>query len=221
MNRVAKFLVIGLVSLVVGYYGYSFFTLVWYGHRDVFNNREDCIDLFQDSVKRDIDTYAFGSYLRERDILYSYVCKDRYFVSIWQLKDLEKTALKDIPLNLNVNLDGVKFNAGEIFYKDLGYRPRITAKLGFTFNGVLNVNLDERTSILKRIDTSSYKGFFGTVNNMSFTDEKGEHLILFDFLSGKEPTLFLLYKGHGSFYAIFINSDKPFDESIIRILNLQ
>jgi len=220
MNKVAKIIVLGVIGIVVAYYGYSFFTFAWYGHRGVFSNRNDCIGLFQDSIKSDIDPYAFGSYLRERDILYSYVCKDNYFVTIWAFKDLEKTALKDIPLNLKVNLNDVKFSAGEIFYKDLGNKPRITAKLGFTFNGVLNVNLDERTSIVKPIEAPNYKGFYGIVNNMSFTNENGEHLILFDFLSGKEPTLFLLYKGRGSFYAIFINSDKPFDESIIKILNL-
>ncbi|MNY41144.1 hypothetical protein D3C86_1759330 [compost metagenome] len=56
---------------------------------------------------------------------------------------------------------------------------------------------------------------------MSLSNEKGEHLILSDFTKGPTPTVFLFYKGHQSFYVIIINSENPFDENIIKILNLE
>lgn len=55
---------------------------------------------------------------------------------------------------------------------------------------------------------------------MSLSDGKGEHQVLLNYTEGKTPTVFLLYKSHQSFYVIMINSEQPFDEKIINILNL-
>lgn len=55
---------------------------------------------------------------------------------------------------------------------------------------------------------------------MSFSNEKGEHLVLEDYKNVEQPTLFLVYKTKASFYIILINAEYKFDETIIKILNL-
>ncbi|MDP4228150.1 MAG: hypothetical protein Q8910_17480, partial [Bacteroidota bacterium] len=115
-------------------------------------------------------------------------------------------------------LDDVKFSSGEILNKDSD--PEITIKYGFSFKNTMNVNLDKYSHLDKDVTGSNYRGFYGTVNEMSLSDVKGRHFIIFDYKSAKEPTLFLFYKGHHGFFVIVINSKIPFDEHIIKILNL-
>jgi len=113
----------------------------------------------------------------------------------------------------------VKFERGEIL--NLGSDLEIPINFGFVFNNVMNVNLDESSKIERTFEGINYKGFYGSINEMSLSNEKGEHEILLNYTRGQTPTVFLFYKGHQSFYIIMINSKKSFDESIIKILNLK
>jgi hypothetical protein len=183
------------------------------------NNYKPYLWIFKDSVKNDVDKDMFVGSIRERDILYQYILKNRYHVSIWEFKDLSEIRLNEIPINCNVDLDDVNIMPYELLNKNES--PEITTELGFSFSGSASLNIDKRSKIIKSIDTPKYKGFYGLVNKLSLSNEKGKHLIIFDYPSGNEPTLFLLYKTSTGFYVVFIDSnDGPFDESIIHVLNL-
>jgi hypothetical protein len=174
--------------------------------------------IFKDSVKSDIDTNFCYSYLKKRDVYNNFHYKGTYNIIIWEFKDLSIAELKKATINQNVNLDDVKFGSGEILNKKSDLE--ITIKYGFAFNYTMNVNLDGYSKIERNFEGANYKGFYGSINKISLSDEKGEHQILLDYTKGQTPTVFLLYKGHQSFYLIMINSEKPLDESIINILNL-
>jgi hypothetical protein len=91
----------------------------------------------------------------------------------------------------------------------------------------MTINLDGLSKIDGTFAGANYKGFYGSINQMTFSNEKGEPQILFDYSDKPykdsfSPSVFILYKGHQSFYVIIVNSKQPFkDASIINIFNLQ
>lgn len=218
MSKTLKVIISGVIAIVIGYFAYFIFNSVRYSYSIEMRNYKACLWVFKDSIRKDIDTNRFVGCIRKRDVLYHYIYKNTYDIFIWEFKDLDIAELNKIAINQNANLDNIKFSSGEILNKKDS--PEMTVKFGVFFNYTMNVNLDEYSKVEKSFEAVHYKGFYGTINKMSFSNEKGEHLILFDYPSGKEPSLFLLYKGHKSFYIIVINTEKPFDESIINILNL-
>jgi hypothetical protein len=177
--------------------------------------------IFDESAKEEIDSNFFVGCLRKRDVLFNYIyTKDetKFLIGIWEFKNPAIKDFKYSTINQNINLDDVKFRAGEV----LGNKssPEVMVRFGAFFKNSININLDEHSKVEKIIETENYKGFYGTVNKMSFSDEDGEPWVIHDYLSGKEPCMVLLCKGQKSFYAIIISSEKPFDESIIDIFNL-
>lgn len=201
--------------------------------------------IFNDSVKSQVDTVFFVGAISERDILYKYILnvknqadtvsfvggnrgtdildkymqRKRYTVSIWEFKDLSKIKLDEVSINSNRDLGEVSIMPYELIGKN--EIPEITVELGFSFNHSVSLNIDKHSEIIKTIETPAYKGFYGLVNKLSLSNEKGKHLIVFDYPGGNEPTLFLLYKTSAGFYVVFINSrNVPFDESILKLLNL-
>lgn len=175
--------------------------------------------VFKDSAKSDINTNFCYTYIKKRDVYNCFHYKDTYRIIVWEFKDLSNVELKKATINQNVNLDDVTFESGEVLNKKSGLEA--TIKYGFAFNHAMTVNLDKFSKIERTFEGTNYKGFYGSINQMSLSNEKGEHEILLDYTKGLTPTVFLFYKGHQSFYIIMINSKKPFDESIIKILNLK
>lgn len=220
MNKTKALIISGIIAIVIVYFGYTIFIAMIYKHRTEFNNYQRYLWVFNDSVKKDIDTLACVGNVRESDTYYTYKLKDIY-VAIWEFKDLNLIDLNKTSINQNINLDKLKFDSGEELNKNLQPLPSITVRFKLPFNDFLNINLNDDSKITENIESNNYKGFYGDINKMSFSDKKGEHLILFDYGFSQQLTLFLLYKGHKSFYVIMINSEKPFDESIINILNLK
>lgn len=209
-----------MASLVCCYCIYSIFTIIKYSHGIEMDDYEPYMWIFQDSVRRDVDTSFFAGHIRERDILYQYRFKNKYLVSIWELKDLNKIQLDEIPINSNVDFSGINIMPSEGLNK--GVSPEITVELGFSLDSTISLNLDNNSKIIKAIETTSYKGFFGEVNKLSISNEKGKHIILLDYPEENQSTVFLFYKTSKSFYIIFIKAkDKvPLDESVIQFLNL-
>jgi hypothetical protein len=174
------------------------------------------------------DHTVCSSYTKKRDThnaFHYYQNNKIYPVLIWEFKDLAYIDLNRIIINRNINLDNIKFRSGEIL--DADSPLPITINYGFSFHNVMNINLDSYSKIAGTFEGPNYKGFYGKLYKMSFSDEKGKHQIVFDYTdkpykTSFSPTVFLVYKGHQSFYVIIINSEKPFkDASIINILNLQ
>lgn len=218
MNKITKILLSGIISIIIVYYGYSFCRFFVYGHKTEMGNFKRYIWLFKDSAKSEIDSIFCAGEVKKRDIYFDYIYKQEYFISIWEFKDLNYMNINDISINENVDLGDVKFNEYEIFNKNSW--PQITSKLNFSFNHLLGVNLDKSSKILNPLRSPYFNGFYGVINQMSFSDENKKHLILFDYPSGNEPTIVLFYKTSKSFYTIIINSkNKKFDDSIIDIFN--
>lgn len=220
MNKTLKIIIIASISmLVISYLSYIFYGIIRYSHSSDWQTYKQYIWIFKDSAKKDINTNFCFSYVKERDVYNNFDYKDIYNVMVWEFKDLGNAELKKSTINQNVDLEDVKFDSGEILNK--GSNLELTINYGFVFNSAINVNLDKYSKIERTFKETNYKGFYGSINQMSFSDEKGEHQILLDFTKRITPTLFLFYKGHQSFYIIMIYSKNPFDENIIKILNLE
>lgn len=214
-----KILLIVIASLIGCYLLYSVFIIVKNRHHVEMSNYKPYLWILNDSTKNDVDINMFAGFIRERDILYEYILKSGYNISIWEFKDLNTVKLSEIPINSNVDLSDVKITPREVL--NAKGSPEINIELGFLFSGLISLNIDEQSKIIKSIETPKYKGFYGAVHKLSLSDEKGKHLIVFDYPGGSEPTVFLFYKTSAGLYVIFINSmNVPFDESIINLLNL-
>lgn len=219
MNKFQKIIVYGFISIVVCYFVYFMFKSAKYNYYIDMNNYKPYLWIIKDSVKKDIDTNIFVSFHREKDILTFYNYKHQYYISIWDFKNLNKVALRKISINRNVNLDTVKFNSSETL--NAKSNPEYTIRFGPFFKNSINVNIDNLSKIEKTFETSNYKGFYGTINKMSLSDEDGKHQVIIEYNHSKTPFELLFYKGHNGFYLITIDSEKPFDESIIKIFNLK
>lgn len=218
MKYFKTFLII-IASLIGCFLGYNIFIAVKYNHSTNMFDYEPYMWIFNDSVKNDIDTTKFAASIKERDLLYQYMLHSGYRVGIWEFKDLNRVDLEEIPMNKNVDLSQVNIIPREV----LNYKasPEINIELGFKFNNAIGINLDNYSKIITPIETQKYKGFYGIVNKLSLTDEKGKHLIVFDYPDGPSPMVFLLYRTNNGFYVIYIDSlNVPFDASIIHLLDL-
>jgi hypothetical protein len=218
MNKKIKFVISGILAFLIVYVGYIFFNFIRNTHHTEMNDYKRYLWIFKDSAKTDIDTFFFDGDVRDRDILYQYFYRNNYYIYIWEFKDLGNTELSDIPLTLDSDLENVRFESAEIF--NVKSRPLITVKLGCSFNRTMHVYLNKRSKITKEISSNHYKGFYGTIDKMSFDNEKKEPQILFDFIE-EQQVLLLLYKRHRSFYVIIVYTGSAFDEKIINILDLR
>lgn len=214
-----KTLLIVIVSLIGCFIGYNIFITVKYNHSTNMRDYKTSVWIFNDSIKNDIDTNRFAASVLERDQLYQYILNSGYRVGIWEFKDLNNVKLKDISINNYVDLSHVEIIPREV----LNYKasPEINIELGFKFNDFISLNVDNYSKIISPIESTKYKGFYGTVNKLSLSNEEGKHLIIFDYPKGPQPMLFLFYKSSKGFYVIYIDSlNTKFDEHIINLLDL-
>jgi hypothetical protein len=218
MNKVAKIIVIALITIVAGYLLYFVFNAFRYAYVPSWITYKDYMWVFKDSTKSDVDTNFCYSYVRKKDIYNNFHYKKIYNIALWDLEDLKYSVLDDISINQGANLYDLKIVSGEVLNKDSDIE--ITIKFGNKFTNKMIVQLDKNSKIDRIIETEMYKGFYGSINRMTFNNEKNEAQILFNYAKGSTPSIFLVYKGHGGFYAIIINSEQPFDEKIINILDL-
>jgi hypothetical protein len=242
MTRTGK-VMLTAIGVFVLHFAYMFFR---HGHSPNWIACKSYMWIFKDSARKNIyfipenlTTVCF-SYSKKRDVYNGFPYFDeqtgaRYGIFVWEFKDMSNFDLNKISINQNVPLNSLKIWSGEILGDPKDTMP-VNIKYGFEFKHNLNVNLNEYSKIAGTFSGKNYKGFYGTIDQMSFSDERGRHQIFFggnhatslwENWSPKEhevsytPTVFLLYKGHGSFYVIMINSKWSFkDASIIKILNL-
>jgi hypothetical protein len=194
--------------------------MIKYSHGIEMDDYEPYMWVFQDSVRKDVDTSFFVGEIRERDILYQYRFKNQYLVSIWELKDLSNIQIDKIPINSNVDLSNVQISPSESLNKNV--TPKITVELGFSLDSTISLNLDTNSKIITTIETPKYRGFYGEVNKLSISNEKGKHIIQLDYPYENPYTVFLFYKTQRSFYIIFIKAKEkvPLDENVIQYLDL-
>lgn len=218
MDKTIKIVIKIVLGIVIGYLIYFFYGVIKYSHSADWHIYKQYMWIFKDSIRKDIDTNFCFSYVQKHDVYNYFSYKGNTRIVVWEFKDLKKANLKEIALDRKGNLNDVKFVSGEILNK--GSDIEITVKKGFAFNSAMKVNVDEYSSIVRNFEGNKYKGFYGSINKMSFSNEKNEHQIFLNFTKGQTPTLFLIYNGHQSFFLIMINAEKTFDESILDVLNL-
>jgi hypothetical protein len=180
--------------------------------------------VFKDSVKADMDTLFRFSEVNKRYIKNDFVYKEHYPIEIWDFKDLYSLDLKDVIIHKNINLPDLDINYGKGAILDAKCNTRKQIIYSSSFDSRININLDESSTIIKTIESRNYKGFYGIVNRMAFTNGKGEDYLLFDHPKGKQQTLLLVYTSlKGTFVIIVGTNDKAytFDENIINIFNLK
>lgn len=97
----------------------------------------------------------------------------------------------------------------------------VIQKFGIAFKDSMIVALDENSEITKEIKGASYKGFYGNMNKAALYAEGNDPQVIFKFMNGSTPSLFLFYKKNQHLYLVIIISEKKLDNDIIQILNLK
>ncbi len=218
MNKSIKTIAIGAIIFVGLYFSYFVFNAVRYGYIPNRRTYKDYLWIFKDSIIPDLDTNFCYSYIRKEDVYNNFHYKEDYNIIVWEFKDFSNLKLDSIKIYEKTNLDDLQIRSGVTL--NSGSDLEIAIKWGLAFNNSLRVNLDKYSTVDRYILSNNYKGFYGSINNMTLSNKKNEHQILLNNTNGKTPTLFLLYTGHSSFYIIMINSAEAFDEQILNILNL-
>ncbi len=216
-----KYILYSLAIIIVIYLSFKVGYIVSNSH-NTESKAKTYLWLFKDSTINDLDTIVSIGHNRKSDIYYHYLYKTKIAISIFEYRELSRINIKNITflhnVNLNNFLDGF---SGEVYNMTLYPLPETSIMYELPFNNVFQVNLDASSTIKKRIEGKNYRGFFGKILRMSFSNSEGKHLVLFDYKREATPTLFLLYKYQGRFLVIMINSEEKFDESIINILKLE
>lgn len=234
MDKKTKYILRALLGVVFCYVVYFIADVMIYTHSMSNTRWKEYAYFFKDSIFQDVDTFAY-SYVMKRDIynVFNYkpnsvgkniydrtIClpgDTMYSFVIWEFKDLSNVKLNDIEINSDVDLSQLVIKDGEVL-ESKSELP-VSIHSGFEFHN-MNVNLDEKSILIRKIKGANYKGFYGILNRLSLSNENGDHEIFFDFLP-KRPSVLLLYKSRKSFFVILINSTIPFDENIIKVLNLR
>lgn len=218
MNNIFKIIFSFIVSLIISFFIYFIINTYRYHYKIDLDNFKPYYSFFKDSIKKDIDTTVFVGCIRKNDALYHYIYKKDYFIDIWEFKELGFLDLNKITIYQNVNLNNIKFQSAEILNK--GRIPEIIVRFGPFFKNKININTNENSKIENMVKNNNYKGFYGIINKMSFSNENGKHLVLIDYKDTLEYCLVLLLKKRNSFFIINISSNQPFNNSIYNILNL-
>jgi len=209
----------GAIAAVITYFVYIIVKVSIYEHKTEFLTHNPHAWLFKDDMNKRFDSLLFGVEIRDQDAYYDYVLKDT-FISVWEFTALHHFNFNQIEFKENMNLDDFKLTQGEVFNAELTSVPKISIPLELPFCNKLMVNLDENSKIIKAIQSKNYIGFYGNISKMSFSNSNNKHFLLFDYTIGKKQTLVLFYRKNYLLYFIMINSEKPFDETMINILNL-
>lgn len=219
MEKFKKTIKYLLLSVLGVYLLYMIITLIFFSHWIDFDMPYGYAWVFKASIKSDKNGSPPYSYFTSRDIYNNFHYQDSLNIIVWEFKNLGGLGLDNIGFHQNSNFNDVKFRSGQTINKHSDLE--ITMRFGFNFNSALMVNLSKGSEIVKEINADNYKGFYGTIRKMSFSNEKGKHQILFDYIEGGQSSLMLFYKKKSIWYLILINSVSPFNEDILNILNLE
>jgi hypothetical protein len=236
MDKKLKYLLRAVAVIIVGYIICFIGDYMIHGHSTDWKKWKEYTYLFNESIIQDVDTFLASSYIAKNDIqtTFHYIPNDSgrtieekflynpkdtaYRVLFWEFKKLSHLKIDDIDIRTNQNLDNLKLKRGEIL--DSKSDQRISIHFGFEYES-MTVNVDNHSKIEKKIEGRNYKGFIGSINRISLSNENNEHEIFIDYVPIQKQVLFLIYNSNERFYIIIIDSEKKFDESIMSILNLK
>ena len=236
MTKKIKYTLVSIAVIVVGYIIYFIGDFAIHGHSTDWKKWKEYSYLFDDSIIQDVDTFLAFSKVSKNDIYtnfhyipnssgktleekFFYNPKDTaYNVVFWEFKKLSQVNIVGVDIRTNQNLDNLKLRGGEILNSKSD--QRLAIHYGFEY-AQMSVNVDNKSTIEKYINGKNFKGFLGTVNRLSLSNEKNEHEIYIDYVPTPKKVLFLIYNSNNRFYIIIIDSEKDFNASIMNILNLE
>ncbi|HVW99108.1 MAG TPA: hypothetical protein VHA52_01495 [Candidatus Babeliaceae bacterium] len=184
MRKTLKIVSIGVGIVIAGYASYFIFAAVKYSHSldwDMMPKRY--LYFFKDSVLNSLDTNYNYSYIQKGDTYNHYIYRDKYYITIWEFRGL-KFSDWDIPLELEANLENLRFKSGETI--NIHSSPEITIKYGFKLKESLKIALNKASQIDSTFKTSHYKGFYGKINKMLLMNEDDKPQVLFDYSSKQQ-----------------------------------
>ncbi len=222
MKKTIALIASGIFTLLVIYFAFVIRDISSKSRKTVFHNSQKYMWLFNDSFKTRIDTSRVVGDEADSNFLYSFITKDGlYFFSIWEFTEFSKLDLENILFRKSIDLNHFELKSGSGFNPKAPPRPLIYVEYELPFEKSLTVNLNARSYLDHQIESDNYRGFLGRINKMSFSNKRGEHLVLFDYGEAEQLTLFILYKKNNSLYMILVNSKEKFNKTIINILNLE
>ncbi len=228
--RIALFSILvvffGLCILIADYIGFELkkqmYVNINYGYdfryipmKDSIYKKSALNDMFIDNIARQRSTDNFKVHLFDMD----------YSIFEWEIFDLKNLNIKDVSINIKKNYSN-KLDFYYNLYRDDNPEVHIAHRLEFKTKKI-NINLDEKSKILKFYESSNYKGFFGIVNKMSISNSNNENYATFDYKFGQRNTILIVYKTINSFYIIHFRPPgyekigEELQENIINILNLK
>lgn len=160
--------------------------------------------------------------------------KERFFYMDRQNKVFNNIYIKELKGVKSIDLNKIVFKHS-VLPNNLSTLSREDFK---TDKDILNLNIDKSSKINRFFSGSNYTGFYGVVYKMTVSNEKNEHVMMFDNTNlpitkeafGKEfplrdfesQILVLLYKKDQILYVIIIDSlGSPFkDTGILDLFNL-
>lgn len=230
MKKVIK--IILLILLL--YVGYRITHYIIFGHTTDWNSKERFTYLFKKETFQHMDTVYIATARGRYDAVESYhyypnvdieqgmdrllLVNDVYIrFSIWKFDKFENIQISDIKFRTKQNLKDIKLNSGEVI--DSESDKRKTVAYGYNYKTV-TVNTDQEAKMRDWFSGRNYKGFIGSFNRISLSNEKGKHDIYYDFIPYKENVLFMIYKSEKGFFLIVIDSDLEINRSVLDLLNL-
>jgi hypothetical protein len=218
MHKKIKILILGVLIPLIVYLIYFIFIFINQGYEIKFGDYKRYLWIFNDSTQMQIDTVFAGGRVRKTDEIYSYIYRKNIYILIWEIKKLNNLDLNKVSISQGFDFDDLDLTPNVVLDADSYVEEHI--KFGEFFTDQININLDYNSNILNSFSRPNYRGFYGTIRKMTFSDQTGENKVMINFPGGASTALLILYKANNSFYIILIDSDKPLNENIINILNL-
>jgi hypothetical protein len=179
--------------------------------------------VFSDSVRQNIDSVYFVGLERKSNNLYEYIVNQpggKHYVTILDFKKPIISDLDSAVINLNSDLESIRVYTAERFNSEKNYiRPEIIIESEFSFDDGININLNDKSRVSERYCGKDFRVFFGEINKMSLSNKNEENIILMDYGTRVEKTLFALFNYERTTYFILLNSESEIDKSAINVFN--
>lgn len=216
------------------YLGYRITHYIIFGHTTDWNSKQRFTYFFKKKTFLHMDTVYTATARGRYDAVESYhyypnvdieqgtdpllLVNDVYIrFSIWKFDKFEDIQISDIKFRTNQNLKDIKLNSGEVIDSESDKRKNVA--YGYKYK-TITVNTDEGSKIRDYFSSKKYKGFIGSFNRISLSNENGEHDIFYDFIPYKKNVLFMIFKDDRGFFLIVIDSELSIDRSVLELLNL-
>lgn len=230
MKKIIKIFVL----FILLYLAFRITHYIIFGHTTDWHSKERFTYLFKNESFQHMDTIYVATARGRYDAVESYHYYPKVQVkqgsnpllrlndvyirfSIWKFDKFEQIQLSEVRLRTKQNLQDIEHRSGEVIDSESDKRKVIA--YGYSYK-TITVNTDQDSEIRDWFSGKNYKGFIGSFNRISLSNEKEKHDIYYDFIPFRENVLFMIYKSEKGFFLIVIDSDLDIDRNVLNILNL-